>query len=89
MPSPPCTPPLGCTVQAAAGGKTFVCPCHSSTFDAEGRRINSSPAHTNHAPREMDVLGCRVGRDDETRKAWVKVSWEQFVPGLSRKVVRG
>lgn len=82
-------PHLGCTIQLAAGGKSFVCPCHKATFDAEGHRLNSSSEHANHAPRDMDALACRVVRDEQTGEAWVEVTLEQFVLGLHRKVARG
>lgn len=82
-------PHLGCTIQLAASGQSFVCPCHKATFDAEGRRLNSSSERTNHAPRDMDALACRVVHDEQTGEAWVEVTLEHFVPGLHRKVARG
>jgi len=83
-------PHLGCTIQAAADGKTFVCPCHRAAFDAQGRRLPSSATgQENHAPRDMDALACRVVQDEQTGEAWVEVTLEQFVPGLRHKVARG
>ena len=83
-------PHLGCTIQCGSDGRSFVCPCHRATFDSEGRRLRSStPGQENHAPRDMDALACRVVRDEKTDEAWVEVTWEEFVPGLRRKVTKG
>src|SRR6202044_3966168 len=47
-------PHLGCSVGANADGTGFGCPCHPSTFDADGHRTGGP------APRDMDVLATRV-----------------------------
>ncbi len=47
-------PHLGCAVDRAASGPGFYCPCHDSSFDAEGRRL------TGPSPRDLDSLATRV-----------------------------
>jgi menaquinol-cytochrome c reductase iron-sulfur subunit len=47
-------PHLGCTVSWQAGQDRFVCPCHGSEFDADGKHI-AGPS-----PRNMDRLPLRV-----------------------------
>ena len=43
-------PHLGCAVNLAADGKSFLCPCHTSAFDFDGKPLNQIP------PRPMDRL---------------------------------
>ena len=43
-------PHLGCAINLAADGKSFLCPCHTSAFDFEGKPQNQVP------PRPMDRL---------------------------------
>jgi cytochrome b6-f complex iron-sulfur subunit/menaquinol-cytochrome c reductase iron-sulfur subunit len=45
-------PHLGCSI--GEGDKGFTCPCHDSSFTAEGKR-ESGPS-----PRDMDALETRV-----------------------------
>jgi cytochrome b6-f complex iron-sulfur subunit len=40
---------LGCTVPWVEKEKSFICPCHASTFDIRGKVINSP------APRALDL----------------------------------
>jgi len=47
-------PHLGCSIDVAANGKGFECPCHESSFDESGKR-ESGPS-----PRDMDALATRV-----------------------------
>jgi Rieske Fe-S protein len=56
-------PHLGCAVNLAADGKSFLCPCHTSNFDFTGRPLNSVP------PRGMDPLEVELsdGPDPEVR----------------------
>ncbi len=55
-------PHLGCYVDYRSGQQDFFCPCHTSTFDLEGNRLNQIP------PRNMDNLDVEI-RDG---KLWVK-----------------
>ena len=61
-------PHAGCFVGYAADRKVFQCPCHTSSFEVDGRRILPSPS-----PRNMDELAV----DPEKLKAGEV--WVQFV----------
>ena len=50
-------PHLGCYVDFRSGKRDFFCPCHTSTFDLNGKRQNAIP------PRDMDSLAVDI-RDD-------------------------
>jgi menaquinol-cytochrome c reductase iron-sulfur subunit len=43
-------PHLGCSINLAADGANFFCPCHNSAFKLDGERLNNTP------PRPMDRL---------------------------------
>jgi len=45
---------LGCSVPWDQGANTFICPCHSSAFDAQGELL-SPPA-----PRPLDLFAVRI-----------------------------
>jgi Rieske Fe-S protein len=47
-------PHLGCSVQWQDGKNSFVCPCHSATFEANGARTGGP------SPRGMDTLETKV-----------------------------
>jgi quinol---cytochrome c reductase iron-sulfur subunit, bacillus type len=68
-------PHLGCTVSARAEG--FVCPCHSSKWDARGERL-SGPS-----PRGLDVLEHRIEGDK------LKIKYQNFRHGTPAKEVMG
>lgn len=68
-------PHLGCSINAVAGGAgAFACPCHTSAFDAEGKR-KSGPA-----PRDMDTLATKV------ENGVVVVDFRRFRIGIPEKV---
>jgi menaquinol-cytochrome c reductase iron-sulfur subunit len=56
-------PHLGCAVNLTSDGKDFLCPCHTSSFDLDGKPRNSVP------PRPMDQLDVEIsaGVDPEVR----------------------
>jgi menaquinol-cytochrome c reductase iron-sulfur subunit len=56
-------PHLGCAINLTADGKDFLCPCHTSSFDLDGKPRNSVP------PRPMDQLEVEIsaGGDPEVR----------------------
>lgn len=58
-------PHAGCFVGYAAERNCFQCPCHTSSFQLDGERIQPSPS-----PRSMDPLEVEV-RDGDV--------WVQFV----------
>ncbi|MEO7109406.1 MAG: ubiquinol-cytochrome c reductase iron-sulfur subunit, partial [Polyangiaceae bacterium] len=49
-------PHLGCSV-AIEDDKTFLCPCHSSTFARDGKKV-AGPS-----PRDMDPLATKIQDD--------------------------
>lgn len=50
-------PHEGCEVDWDAGERAFLCPCHDSRFDAEGKRL------TGPAERDLAQLPARVNGD--------------------------
>ena len=54
-------------------GEGFACPCHSSSFDADGRVLNGP------SPRALDELEWKV------EKGRLKVHVQQFRPGVSKQ----
>jgi menaquinol-cytochrome c reductase iron-sulfur subunit len=71
-------PHAGCSVEMAAGGTCFRCPCHNSEFTFGGGIVHPSPS-----PRPMDPLDCRV----EDGGA-VAVKWQMFLTGIADKVAK-
>jgi Rieske Fe-S protein len=70
-------PHLGCAVGRAASGPGFYCPCHDSSFDAGGAKVNGP------SPRALDVLDTRV------EEGFVFVSFQRFRQGIPEKVSVG
>jgi Rieske Fe-S protein len=66
-------PHLGCAVDRSATGPGFNCPCHDSSFDPDGRRLDGP------SPRDLDALGTRV--DD----GFVFVQFQRFRQGTREK----
>ena len=71
-------PHAGCSVEMAAGGTCFRCPCHNSEFTFGGGIVEPSPS-----PRPMDALDCRVEKDGA-----VAVQWQAFLAGIADKVAK-
>ncbi|MEO8878593.1 MAG: ubiquinol-cytochrome c reductase iron-sulfur subunit [Polyangiaceae bacterium] len=69
-------PHLGCSVNAEADG-TFICPCHTSTFAADGKKI-AGPS-----PRDMDALTTKI--QDE----FVYVQFARFRTGTPNRIRMG
>ena len=67
-------PHLGCKVDFHESNRTFLCPCHASTFDLDGKRLNEIP------PRSMDTLESKTDADG---KVWVK--YQDFQCGVAEK----
>ena len=70
-------PHAGCFVAYSAERKLFQCPCHTSSFELDGKRIEPSPS-----PRDMDKLAV-----DEQKLAEGEV-WVEFVnyyPGKEKQ----
>jgi len=70
-------PHLGCPIAAAEDGTGFSCPCHDSTFDADGKRRDGP------SPRDMDVLETRVVHDI------VEVDFRRYRQGTPDRVEIG
>jgi menaquinol-cytochrome c reductase iron-sulfur subunit len=62
-------PHLGCAINVTADGKSFLCPCHTSAFDFEGRPQNQIP------PRPMDRLDVELTSDADPK---VRVKFQKF-----------
>lgn len=62
-------PHLGCAVNLSADRKNFLCPCHTSSFQFDGSRINTIP------PRSMDKLEVRLSKDADPK---VAVRFQRF-----------
>jgi cytochrome b6-f complex iron-sulfur subunit/menaquinol-cytochrome c reductase iron-sulfur subunit len=68
-------PHLGCSVNVAPqAGAGFACPCHTSAFDASGKR-KSGPS-----PRDLDELATRI------EDGFVAVDFRRFRIGIAEKV---
>jgi menaquinol-cytochrome c reductase iron-sulfur subunit len=59
-------PHLGCAVGWQAATKSFLCPCHDSTFGESGEMRGAGPAK-----RGLDPLPIEV-RDGRLRLTWVR-----------------
>ncbi len=71
-------PHLGCDVSFRPDSRSFICPCHDSSFALDGTRNNQIP------PRDLDPLDTIV---TETGDIWVK--YVKFSPATSeRKVIQ-
>lgn len=70
-------PHLGCSIARSPVGDGFACPCHDSTFDAEGHR------HGGPAPRDMDSLATRV------QDGFVEVDFRRYRQGTRERVEIG
>ena len=62
-------PHLGCAVNLNADGKSFLCPCHTSAFDLDGKPKNQVP------PRAMDHLQVELTQGDDPE---VRVKFQRF-----------
>ena len=70
-------PHLGCLVQYKPQEGHFLCPCHSSIFDAEGTQQNEI------SPRPLDAL------ETEVRDGAVYVAYQDFKYRITEKVPVG
>jgi menaquinol-cytochrome c reductase iron-sulfur subunit len=62
-------PHLGCAINLTTDGKSFLCPCHTSAFDFEGKPQNQVP------PRPMDRLDVELTSDPDPK---VRVKFQKF-----------
>lgn len=71
-------PHLGCFVDFQKAKGIFRCPCHDSSFEPSGARINPEKCP---AARDMDSLEVEVRNNSEV---WVK--YQKFVGGSAEKI---
>ena len=71
----PICPHLGCRYAWNSKQKLFICPCHNSVFDINGKVI-SGPA-----PRGLDTLPKKIQHNE------LYVLWERFKVGIPQKIV--
>lgn len=71
-------PHLGCKVDYQEGSKSFLCPCHASAFELDGKPTNKIP------PRGLDSLKSKVDSDG---KVWIK--YQEFQSGIKKQEVVG
>jgi Rieske Fe-S protein len=62
-------PHLGCAVNLTADATGFLCPCHTSSFQLDGRPKNQVP------PRPMDRLEVQLSSGEEPE---VRVKFQRF-----------
>lgn len=72
-------PHAGCFVDFSNEQGIFICPCHNSTFQIDGQKINPSPS-----PRSMDELDCDVRTVGGVKEVWVK--FENFYTGFAEQI---
>lgn len=68
-------PHLGCAIEHRSTQGDFYCPCHTSAFGLDGKKLNLIP------PRDMDALEVKVDGD----AIWIK--FQNFRGATSEKVV--
>lgn len=73
----PICPHLGCEYFWDPNTRHFVCPCHNSVWDIDGRRL-SGPT-----PRGMDTLPSKVAGGS------LQVRWVQYQTGTPSKIPVG
>ena len=71
----PICPHLGCRYQWYEKEKLFICPCHHSVFNIDGKVV-SGPA-----PRSLDTLL------EKNKNNYLYALWERFKPGIPQKEI--
>jgi menaquinol-cytochrome c reductase iron-sulfur subunit len=71
----PICPHLGCRYQWHSDRSLFICPCHHSVFNIDGKVV-SGPA-----PRPLDTLPKKIENNN------LYVLWERFKPGVAKKEI--
>jgi len=71
----PICPHLGCRYQWHENRKLFICPCHHSVFNIDGKVV-SGPA-----PRPLDTLPSKI------KNNYLYALWERFKPGIPEKEI--
>jgi Rieske Fe-S protein len=76
-------PHLGCSVNLGST-TAFACPCHSATFNVDGKRATAS----NPAKRGMDTLAWEIDADDPEHNR-IKVTYKKFEALNDKKILLG
>lgn len=74
-------PHLGCSVNYRRSENDFYCPCHTSAFSLDGKKMNEVP------PRDMDALevSLRTGGKPDPAGTEVWVKFQNFQRGKAEK----
>ncbi len=68
-------PHLGCLYSWNTNRKNFICPCHTSGFTLDGKKVEGP------SPRDLDSLNVKVvGKE-------ILVQYQRFLPGIAQKKV--
>jgi menaquinol-cytochrome c reductase iron-sulfur subunit len=70
-------PHAGCFVAYAAEREVFQCPCHTSSFELDGTKIEPSPS-----PRNMDEL---TVQESKLQEGEVWVQFVNYYPGREHR----
>jgi quinol---cytochrome c reductase iron-sulfur subunit, bacillus type len=70
-------PHLGCAINLMADGKGFLCPCHTSAFDLDGKPRNQVP------PRPMDRLDIELSSGEDPE---IRVKFQRFRAQSEEKI---
>ncbi len=74
-------PHAGCSVSPSADGAAYHCPCHNSSFDLNGQKVDR-PGKENPSPRPMDVLEVDPGKLAQG-EIWIK--YQDYYTGIEEK----
>ena len=64
-------PHAGCSVAPNSENTALLCPCHNSSFDLNGDKIDM-PGKKNPSPRSLDKLEFDTDKLSEQNEIWVK-----------------
>lgn len=75
-------PHLGCSVDYIRADNHFFCPCHTSSFDLNGKKTNEIP------PRDMDSLevSMRTNGQDDAHGVEIWVKFQNFQRATPEKI---
>ncbi|MEX0938968.1 MAG: Rieske 2Fe-2S domain-containing protein [Pirellulales bacterium] len=76
-------PHAGCYIGFVAPEKLFRCPCHTSSFQLDGKRVGGA---SSVAPRGMDTLELRLEEAASPEAQVVLVQYQRFQTGKHEKI---
>lgn len=71
-------PHAGCFIGYDGTDQVYKCPCHTSSFELDGKVVRPTPS-----PRDMDPLTVRVSDDGD-----VEVEFVNYYPGKHERIER-